>query len=338
MIGCWASSRGRRGSRPGSCGGAPGTRARGISSAGKLLPRERVEPAPRPRLAFPRNRPLRRPRHVRAARCPRPGLVTGIGRIAGTECMVVCNDATVKGGTYYPLTVKKQLRAQEIAAENRLPCVYLVDSGGANLPNQDAVFPDREHFGRIFYNQANMSAAGIPQVAVVMGSCTAGGAYVPAMSDEAVIVRGQGTIFLGGPPAGEGGDRGGGLGRGPRRRGPAPRASRGSPITTRSTTRTPSTSPVAPSATFNRGKRIEVRTQPPVPPRHDPEEILGIIPPDVRQPLRSARGHRADRRRLAPRRVQEALRRDPSSAGSPMSPACRSGSSRTTGSCSPNRP
>ena len=131
---------------------------------------------------------------------PSAGIVTGIGRVSGRECMVVANDATVKGGTYYPLTVKKHLRAQEVARENRLPCIYLVDSGGANLPDQDEVFPDREHFGRIFYNQATMSADGIPQIAVVMGSCTAGGAYVPAMSDEAIIVKDQGTIFLGGPP------------------------------------------------------------------------------------------------------------------------------------------
>ena len=128
------------------------------------------------------------------------GIITGIGRVSGRECVVVCNDATVKGGTYFPMTVKKHLRAQEIARENALPCIYLVDSGGANLPSQDEVFPDRDHFGRIFYNQATMSAAGIPQIAVVMGSCTAGGAYVPAMSDEAIIVKGQGTIFLGGPP------------------------------------------------------------------------------------------------------------------------------------------
>src|SRR3989441_12052430 len=128
------------------------------------------------------------------------GLITGIGRIEGRECVIVCNDSTIKGGTYYPMTVKKHLRAQEIARENRLPCVYLVDSGGANLPNQTEVFPDREHFGRIFYNQATLSAAGIAQIAVVMGSCTAGGAYVPAMSEETVIVRNQGTIFLGGPP------------------------------------------------------------------------------------------------------------------------------------------
>ena len=128
------------------------------------------------------------------------GLITGIGRVAGRECVIVCNDSTIKGGTYYPMTVKKHLRAQEIARENRLPCIYLVDSGGANLPQWTEVFPDREHFGRIFYNQATLSAAGIPQIAVVMGSCTAGGAYVPAMSDETVIVRNQGTIFLGGPP------------------------------------------------------------------------------------------------------------------------------------------
>jgi 3-methylcrotonyl-CoA carboxylase beta subunit len=128
------------------------------------------------------------------------GLITGIGRIAGRECIIVCNDSTIKGGTYYPMTVKKHLRAQEIARDNRLPCIYLVDSGGANLPHQTEVFPDRDHFGRIFYNQASLSAAGIPQIAVVMGSCTAGGAYVPAMSDETIIVRNQGTIFLGGPP------------------------------------------------------------------------------------------------------------------------------------------
>ena len=131
---------------------------------------------------------------------PSASIVTGIGRVSGRECVIVANDATVKGGTYFPMTVKKHLRAQEIALQNRLPCIYLVDSGGANLPSQDEVFPDREHFGRIFYNQANLSALGIPQIACVMGSCTAGGAYVPAMSDETVIVKGQGTIFLGGPP------------------------------------------------------------------------------------------------------------------------------------------
>merc|ERR1712226_774685 len=126
--------------------------------------------------------------------------ITGIGMVAGQECMIVVNDATVKGGTYYPMTVKKHLRAQEIAQENNLPCIYLVDSGGANLPNQADVFPDRDHFGRFFYNQANLSAMGIPQIAVVMGSCTAGGAYIPSMADESIIVKNQGTIFLGGPP------------------------------------------------------------------------------------------------------------------------------------------
>ena len=131
---------------------------------------------------------------------PGAGLIAGIGIIQGQACMIVCNDATVKGGTYFPLSVKKHLRAQEIAERCQLPCIYLVDSGGANLPNQDEVFPDRDHFGRIFYNQARMSAKGIPQIAVVMGSCTAGGAYVPAMSDESIIVNNTGTIFLGGPP------------------------------------------------------------------------------------------------------------------------------------------
>ena len=131
---------------------------------------------------------------------PSAGVVTGIGLVHGVECMFVANDATVKGGTYFPLTVKKHLRAQEIALENRLPCIYIVDSGGAFLPKQDEVFPDKEHFGRIFFNQANMSALGIPQVAIVCGSCTAGGAYVPAMSDETIIVKDNGTIFLGGPP------------------------------------------------------------------------------------------------------------------------------------------
>ncbi|HEX6019835.1 MAG TPA: carboxyl transferase domain-containing protein [Burkholderiaceae bacterium] len=171
---------------------------------GKLLPRERVQRLLDPGTPFLELGALaalgvyKEKNGSDAA--PSAGVITGIGRVAGVECVIVCNDATVKGGTYYPLTVKKHLRAQEIAQMNRLPCIYLVDSGGANLPNQDEVFPDREHFGRIFYNQANLSAQGIAQIAVVMGSCTAGGAYVPAMSDEAIIVRDQGTIFLGGPP------------------------------------------------------------------------------------------------------------------------------------------
>jgi len=181
-----------------SLGGGEAARAKHIAR-GKLLPRERVQTLLDPGTPFLELSPLAA-WDMYDGEAPSAGVVTGIGRVSGVECVIVCNDATVKGGTYFPLTVKKHLRAQEIARENRLPCVYLVDSGGANLPNQDDVFPDREHFGRIFYNQATMSALGIPQIAVVMGSCTAGGAYVPAMSDEAIIVREQGTIFLGGPP------------------------------------------------------------------------------------------------------------------------------------------
>jgi 3-methylcrotonyl-CoA carboxylase beta subunit len=168
-------------------------------SRGKLLPRERVEHLVDPGTPFLEFSQLAAHDMYHNA-APGAGVITGIGRVSGKECVIVCNDATVKGGTYFPMTVKKHVRAQEVAAENRLPCLYLVDSGGGNLPNQDDVFPDRDHFGRIFYNQANLSAQGIPQIAVVMGSCTAGGAYVPAMSDETIIVRNQGTIFLGGPP------------------------------------------------------------------------------------------------------------------------------------------
>ena len=166
---------------------------------GKLPVRERIERLLDPGSAFLELSPLAAT-GLYDDDAPGAGIVTGVGRIEGTTCVIVANDATVKGGTYYPMTVRKHLRAQEIALENRLPCVYLVDSGGAFLPLQADVFPDRDHFGRIFYNQARMSAAGIPQVALVMGSCTAGGAYVPAMSDETVIVKGTGTIFLGGPP------------------------------------------------------------------------------------------------------------------------------------------
>jgi len=179
-------------------GGPEKARAR-HAERGKLLPRERIERLLDPDTRFFELSPLAA-HGMYGGDIPAAGLITGVARISGQDCMVVCNDATVKGGTYYPMTVKKHLRAQEIAAENRLPCVYLVDSGGANLPHQDEVFPDREHFGRIFYNQARMSAQGIPQIAAVLGSCTAGGAYVPAMADESIIVRGQGTIFLGGPP------------------------------------------------------------------------------------------------------------------------------------------
>ncbi len=179
-------------------GGGDAARAKHLAR-GKLLPRERVQMLLDPGTPFLEVAPLAA-LNLYGNDAPGAGLIAGIGRVAGIDCMVVCNDATVKGGTYYPATVKKHLRAQEIAEQNRLPCIYLVDSGGANLPNQDEVFPDRDHFGRIFYNQANMSAQGIAQIAVVMGSCTAGGAYVPAMSDETIIVKNQGTIFLGGPP------------------------------------------------------------------------------------------------------------------------------------------
>ena len=184
-------------------GGGEAARAK-HAARGKLLPRERVQMLLDPGTPFLELSPLAAmgmyPDRDGSDSAPCAGLIAGVGRISGVDCMVVCNDATVKGGSYYPLTVKKHLRAQEVALQNRLPCVYLVDSGGANLPSQDEVFPDREHFGRIFFNQATMSAQGIAQIAVVMGSCTAGGAYVPAMSDESIIVRNQGTIFLGGPP------------------------------------------------------------------------------------------------------------------------------------------
>jgi 3-methylcrotonyl-CoA carboxylase beta subunit len=179
-------------------GGSDKARERHVSR-GKLLPRERVMNLIDPGSPFLELSPLAANGMYDDA-IHGAGLITGIGRVEGRECMVVCNDSTIKGGTYYPMTVKKHLRAQEIARENRLPCIYLVDSGGANLPHQTDVFPDREHFGRIFYNQATLSSLRIPQIAVVMGSCTAGGAYVPAMSDETIIVKNQGTIFLGGPP------------------------------------------------------------------------------------------------------------------------------------------
>ncbi len=184
-------------------GGGEVARAR-HTARGKLLPRDRVQMLLDPGTPFLELSPLAAlgmyPDRDGSDGAPCAGVIVGIGRVSGVDCMIVCNDATVKGGTYYPMTVKKHLRAQEVAQQNRLPCIYLVDSGGANLPNQDEVFPDRDHFGRIFFNQANMSAQGIAQIAVVMGSCTAGGAYVPAMSDESIIVKNQGTIFLGGPP------------------------------------------------------------------------------------------------------------------------------------------
>ncbi len=214
---------------------------------------------------------------------PGAGVIAGIGRVSGRECMVLANDPTVKGGAYFPMTVKKHLRAQEIARENRLPCLYLVDSGGANLPHQAEVFPDRDHFGRIFYNQAQMSAEGVPQIACVMGSCTAGGAYVPAMSDETVIVRNQGTIFLAGPPL--------------------VRAATGEVISAEAlggaethARKSGVVDHVAENdghalqivrdivATLNRVKRVDIDIAAPRPPRFDPAELYGIVPQDVRAP------------------------------------------------------
>ena len=262
-------------------GGPPHARSRHLDR-GKLLPRERVARLLDPGSPF-LEIGLFAAHGMYGGEVPSAGLITGIGRVAGVECMVVCNDATVKGGTYFPLTVKKQLRAQEIAGQNRLPCVYLVDSGGANLPNQDEVFPDREHFGRIFYNQANMSAAGIAQVAVVMGSCTAGGAYVPAMSDESIIVRRQGTIFLGGPPLVKAAT---GEVVSAEELGGADLHSRESGVTDHYALDDPHALDIARCVIGNVhcAKGIEARTQAPATPRYDPEEILGIIPPDVRQP------------------------------------------------------
>ncbi|SIS70206.1 3-methylcrotonyl-CoA carboxylase beta subunit [Roseivivax lentus] len=214
---------------------------------------------------------------------PAAGAIAGIGRVAGQECMVLANDATVKGGTYYPMTVKKHLRAQEIAEENHLPCIYLVDSGGANLPNQDEVFPDRDHFGRIFYNQARMSAKNIPQVAVVMGSCTAGGAYVPAMSDVTIIVKDQGTIFLAGPPlvkaaTGEvvtAEDLGGGDVH-TRLSGVADYLAEDDHHALALARRA--------VESFNRAKPATVQWQTPEEPAYDPGEILGVVPADLRTP------------------------------------------------------
>ncbi|MGQ0665045.1 MAG: carboxyl transferase domain-containing protein [Pseudomonadota bacterium] len=214
---------------------------------------------------------------------PAAGIITGIGVVAGQECVVVCNDATVKGGTYFPITVKKHLRAQEIARHNNLPCIYLVDSGGANLPTQDDVFPDREHFGRIFYNQARMSAAGIPQIAVVMGSCTAGGAYVPAMSDEAVIVKNQGTIFLGGPPLvkaaiGEvvSAEELGGADVHARVSGVADHYALDDAHALLTARRI--------VGNLNRVKRPGAAVRPPADPLYDPEDLYGIVPLDLRKP------------------------------------------------------
>jgi 3-methylcrotonyl-CoA carboxylase beta subunit len=251
-------------------------------SRGKLLPRERVERLLDPGTPFLELSPLAAYGMYDDA-APGAGVITGIGRVSGKECMIVCNDATVKGGTYYPISVKKHLRAQEIAGQNRLPCIYLVDSGGANLPNQEDVFPDREHFGRIFYNQANLSAQGVAQIAVVMGSCTAGGAYVPAMSDESIIVKNQGTIFLGGPPLVKAAigevvtaeDLGGGDVH-TRLSGVADHLAQDDSHALALARRI--------VANLNRTKLVQLDIRTPVEPSANPEELYGVIPVDHRKP------------------------------------------------------
>jgi len=263
-------------------GGGDTPRARHVER-GKMLPRERVEALLDAGAPFLELSPLAG-HGLYGGDAPGAGLITGIGRISGVECMVVANDATVKGGTYFPMTVKKHVRAQEIARENRLPCLYLVDSGGAFLPRQDEVFPDRDHFGRIFYNQATLSAAGIPQIAAVMGSCTAGGAYVPAMSDEAVIVRGQGTIFLGGPPlvkAATGevvtAEELGGADVHARISGVADHYAENDAHAIQMLRRI--------VANLNHSKRATLDVTAPEPPVYDPAELYGILPADVRRPF-----------------------------------------------------
>ena len=263
-------------------GGGAAARDRHVAR-GKMLPRDRVAGLLDPGSPF-LEIGLFAGHGLHDGAAPGAGLIAGIGRVEGREVMILANDATVKGGTYYPITVKKHLRAQEIAAENRLPCLYLVDSGGANLPNQDEVFPDRDHFGRIFYNQARMSAAGIAQIAVVMGSCTAGGAYVPAMSDQTIIVEGQGTIFLAGPPlvraaTGEvvtAEDLGGGDVH-TRLSGVADHLARDDAHALALARRAVATLP------DDGGGRARL-TGAAEPPAYDPEEILGVVPADLRRP------------------------------------------------------
>ncbi len=264
-----------------AAGGGDTARARHVAR-GKLLPRERVQMLLDPGTPFLELAPLAA-HAMYNGDAPCAGVIVGIGRVSGVDCVIVCNDATVKGGTYYPMTVKKHLRAQEVAQQNHLPCIYLVDSGGANLPNQDEVFPDREHFGRIFYNQANMSAQGIAQIAVVMGSCTAGGAYVPAMSDETIIVKNQGTIFLGGPPLVKAAigevvsaeDLGGGDVH-TRLSGVADHLAENDAHALALARQT--------VATLNRVKRSQVQLKKPAPPLYDPKELYGVIPTDTRKP------------------------------------------------------
>ena len=262
-------------------GGSEASRQR-HTSRGKLLPRDRVMRLLDPGAPFLEVGQLVA-NGVYNDEAPGAGVITGIGRVSGREVMIVANDATVKGGAYYPLTVKKHLRAQEIAMQNRLPCVYLVDSGGANLPHQAEVFPDRDHFGRIFFNQARMSAEGIAQIACVMGSCTAGGAYVPAMSDETIIVRGQGTIFLGGPPlvkaaTGEiiSAEELGGADTHGRRSGVVDHVAENDEHALAIVRRI--------VANLNTTKPVELTFEEPEPPAYDPEELYGIVPQDVRAP------------------------------------------------------
>jgi 3-methylcrotonyl-CoA carboxylase beta subunit len=261
-------------------GGGKEARERHVGR-GKLLPRERVRLLIDPGAPFVELSPLAGYR-LYAEEVPAGGLITGIGPVMGQECVIVANDATVKGGTYYPITVKKHLRAQEIARDNALPCIYLVDSGGANLPSQDEVFPDREHFGRIFYNQATLSAAGVPQIAVVMGSCTAGGAYVPAMSDECVIVRGEGTIFLGGPPLVKAAT---GEVVSAEELGGADVHARVSGVVDHAALDDAHALGIARQivSRLNRKKRVELDLKAPLEPLYPAEELHGIIPADPRQ-------------------------------------------------------
>ena len=265
-------------------GGGETARQRHLSR-GKLLPRDRVAGLIDPGSPFLELSQLAA-HGMYGGEVPSAGIVTGIGRVSGRECVIVANDATVKGGTYFPLTVKKHLRAQEVARANHLPCLYLVDSGGAFLPMQDEIFPDREHFGRIFFNQANLSAAGVPQIAVVMGSCTAGGAYVPAMCDESIIVRKQGTIFLGGPPLVQAAtgeivsaeDLGG-----------ADVHARTSGVVDHYAQNDRHALAIARRIVaglnrtgLNHAGRTDMQLRPPTPPRHDPAELHGVVPVDAR--------------------------------------------------------
>src|SRR5690625_330535 len=262
-------------------GGSEAARARHVGR-GKLLVRDRIDKLLDPGSAFMELAPLAA-WGMYEDQVPAAGMVTGIGRIQGRECVIVANDATVKGGTYYPVTVKKHLRAQEVALENRLPCVYLVDSGGAFLPMPDEVFPDREHFGRIFYNQASLSAQGIAQIACVMGSCTAGGAYVPAMSDESVIVKEQGTIFLGGPPLVKAAT---GEVVSAEELGGADVHTRISGVTDHYAHNDHHALALARQAVANLNirKQIDMDVRPPREPHYDPAELHGVVPTDLRQP------------------------------------------------------